>query len=110
MVLFRKSAFAVSLKSPRLIPRSFTAPALGLSSPDRIFNKVVLPDPDGPKTATPSPVFTEKEMSFNISRLRSPSQYTLLTASASILVSLLLIPQCLHRIKLACHDSGIKRR
>src|SRR3989338_6802740 len=87
MFAFRKRARSVSPSVLNSTPSSLTRPAVGESKPDNMFRSVVLPDPEGPRIATPSPRRTIRETFWRISRLRAPSQYTLLTPAASILTS-----------------------
>src|SRR5215213_13995 len=64
-------------------PATSTRPPSMSSSPDRQFNKVVLPDPDGPITATISPSPTVRSRSTRASTWISPVRYTLRTRSAT---------------------------
>ena len=49
-----------------------TFPDVGLSKPDKIFNKVVLPEPEGPTTATAEDSSNSKLISFKISIVLLP--------------------------------------
>ena len=56
----RKFAISFSEICVISLPCSKTCPLVGLSKAAKIFNKVVLPDPDSPMIATYSPLFTLK--------------------------------------------------
>src|SRR3989338_8505944 len=116
MCLLINLAFLTPSSSFKKTPPTETRPVLGLSNPDKMLSSVVFPEPDGPRIAIPSPLFTVKETFFKISRRRPPSQYTLLIPAASILVSwptddsrTLLIAERLDRVQPAGHQSRIKR-
>src|SRR6266480_6280996 len=57
------------------LPKRFTDPSLGRSKPIARFNSVVLPEPDGPQTATHSSVDTVKSTSTRASMLRPRTRY-----------------------------------
>src|SRR3990172_7099376 len=63
------------------IPQMVTLPAVGRRSAPAIVSSVVLPDPDGPITATISPPWRWKVTSSSAVTLNSPERYTLLTSS-----------------------------
>jgi len=46
-------------------PPKFIEPEVGLRNPAAIFNKVVFPQPDGPRTVKSSPFLRVKFRSFN---------------------------------------------
>src|SRR3989338_8740120 len=108
MFAFRKRARSVSPSVVNSTPSSFTRLAVGESKPDNTFRSVVLPDPEGPRIATPSPLRTVRETFWRISRLRAPSQYTLLTPAASILTS--FITQRLGWVEACGHARRVERR
>src|SRR2546426_11480218 len=56
----RKSVFPLSLRVERRWPAIQTSPDVKSSIPDRQFRRVVLPHPDGPITATLSPLRTSR--------------------------------------------------
>src|SRR5207245_6684618 len=56
----RKSVFPLSLKVERRWPAIHTSPDVNSSIPERQFRRVVLPQPDGPITATISPRRTSR--------------------------------------------------
>ena len=51
----RKSESSLPLISDSTLPASSTFPSVGLSNPEMMLRKVVLPDPDGPTSAVNSP-------------------------------------------------------
>ena len=55
-------------------PFRSTVPSVGRSSVAKIFNSVVLPEPDSPMTATYSPSSTEKLISFNAVTSAAPKR------------------------------------
>ena len=62
----------------------FILPFVGLSNPDIQFNKVVFPDPDGPKITIISPLFITKLTLFNAWFFILPVLYVLYTFLTSI--------------------------
>src|SRR3989442_9312497 len=56
----RKSVFPLSLRVERRWPAIHTSPDVNSSIPDRQLRSVVLPHPDGPITATISPLRTSR--------------------------------------------------
>src|SRR6266550_4596891 len=57
------------------LPKRFTDPSLGRSKPIARFKSVVLPEPDGPQTATHSSVDTVKSTSARASMVRPRTRY-----------------------------------
>src|SRR5690606_16925369 len=75
-------------------PPTVTVPPVGLSRPPRRFNRVVLPEPDGPISARKSPLGIRRSSSCSTSTRSLPFRYTRLTpfnsASTSIFAPLSL--------------------
>ena len=56
MFSFLNSINCSELRSVTSIPFTVTLPFVGVSNPPMMFNKVVLPEPEGPTTAVNSPL------------------------------------------------------
>ena len=67
-----------SVKSLVLLPLINKSPEVYLSKPPTMFNKVVLPQPEGPKIDTNSFFLNEILKPFKASTLVSPAIYTFL--------------------------------
>ena len=68
MFFFLKSVILPTLPNSTSLPMNEYSPAVGASNAAIIFNNVVFPEPDGPKSATISPDFIVKS---TLSRART---------------------------------------
>src|SRR4051812_19146484 len=58
-------------------------PSVGMSSPPRMFNKVLLPEPEGPSSTTSSPAENSTSTLLSATTSTSPVWYTLRRPCAS---------------------------
>src|SRR4029453_8682104 len=83
MEVARWAVRLASERANRSWPATSTRPPSMSSSPDRQFNRVVLPEPLGPMTATSSPRRTFRSSPARASTSMPPVRYTLRTRSAT---------------------------
>src|SRR5690242_17254374 len=94
----------------RSTPSSSTRPPSTSSSPEQQLSSVVLPEPDGPITATNSPSCTTRSMLRSASTSSAPVRYTLRTASAMSSWSVTFSPSAGKRLRLAHAHSAQRFR
>src|SRR5207244_11866298 len=83
----RKSVFPLSLRVERRWPAIQTSPDVKSSIPDRQFRRVVLPHPDGPITATISPLRTSRSRPRSAWTAPPPLSYVLTRRRATTMRS-----------------------
>ena len=69
----RKRASASSPRPEILVPRTFTVPLSGRSSPASAISKVDLPEPDGPRMPTDEPSAMERSIPLRTSTRERPA-------------------------------------
>ena len=67
-----KTSFAIDIFVYNLF-KNITVPLVGLSIPERIFNRVLLPLPDGPHSARNSPLLISRLMLLSASTFPAPA-------------------------------------
>src|SRR5208282_606291 len=92
------------------LPCTRTSPAVGASSPPSRCNKVLLPDPETPTTATRSPAMTERSMPSSTGTSSGPLLYVFLKPRHSSTGAALFIAQRLRRIDPRRPPARVDRR